>query len=347
MLTGRFQLAAPGAKRRQDRLSSASAPRDGRADDGAAWTQGAAWLPGDAGAPSSATATRARWARSTSFRPVSPGRSPASTTRAGPDADDPELTLEVWRDRIRRHPGELKSSCGTRRLSPDRQRLQRRDPARRAAEPVPPRSSLAPEEVDALYEATRQPSRARSRSCGSASRRRSRSRSATSWPSTCAAARPVPLRHAPQRGQLSERGDVVVPRLPALTARCRARAVRDLQDLSDAQDRVERDPVEVRDRVEVVPNCRDPAQRVTRHDAVVFGTSASPSVGRRRTRRGRRWRCRGRLGLGRGRRRGRRCRMGWTEGPAVIVVSSVARSQRASCRPGGQRSPGRARSPRA
>ena len=27
----------------------------------------------------------------------------------GPDADDPALTLEAWRARIRRHPGELKS----------------------------------------------------------------------------------------------------------------------------------------------------------------------------------------------------------------------------------------------
>ena len=27
----------------------------------------------------------------------------------GPDVDDPALTLEVWRERIRRHPGELKN----------------------------------------------------------------------------------------------------------------------------------------------------------------------------------------------------------------------------------------------
>ena len=29
--------------------------------------------------------------------------------RAGPDADAPELTLDAWRERIRRHPGELKN----------------------------------------------------------------------------------------------------------------------------------------------------------------------------------------------------------------------------------------------
>src|SRR3990172_5231603 len=27
----------------------------------------------------------------------------------GPDAEDPDMTVDVWRDRLRRHPGELKS----------------------------------------------------------------------------------------------------------------------------------------------------------------------------------------------------------------------------------------------
>src|SRR4026207_1294969 len=35
-----------------------------------------------------------------------PGLSPQEM---GPEADDPALTLDVWRDRIRRHPGELKN----------------------------------------------------------------------------------------------------------------------------------------------------------------------------------------------------------------------------------------------
>ena len=90
-------------------------------------------------APRSAIGTRPRWARSTCGRPASSGPSPASASREqGPDADDPALTLEVWRERIRRHPGELKN------LLPqpvvrgrDRQRLQRRDPPRRAAAAVP------------------------------------------------------------------------------------------------------------------------------------------------------------------------------------------------------------------
>ena len=38
-------------------------------------------------------------------RPV-PGMGP---DELGPDADDPALTIEVFRERIRRHPGELKN----------------------------------------------------------------------------------------------------------------------------------------------------------------------------------------------------------------------------------------------
>jgi formamidopyrimidine-DNA glycosylase len=84
-------------------------------------------------------------------RPV-PGLDPDQ----GPDADDPALTLEVWRDRIRRHPGELKSLLRNQvfvagignAYSDEILHRARLSPFRR-------RASLAPEEVDALYEATR------------------------------------------------------------------------------------------------------------------------------------------------------------------------------------------------
>jgi formamidopyrimidine-DNA glycosylase len=74
----------------------------------------------------------------------------------GPDADDPSLTLDVWRSRIRRHPGELKSLLRNQAFvagignaySDEILHAARLSPFRK-------RSSLAPEEVDALYEATR------------------------------------------------------------------------------------------------------------------------------------------------------------------------------------------------
>jgi formamidopyrimidine-DNA glycosylase len=74
----------------------------------------------------------------------------------GPDADDPALTIDVWRDRIRRHPGELKNLLRNQAFvagignaySDEILHAARLAPFRK-------RSTLAAEEVDALYEATR------------------------------------------------------------------------------------------------------------------------------------------------------------------------------------------------
>ena len=74
----------------------------------------------------------------------------------GPDADDPALTLEAFRDRIRRHPGELKPLLRNSRFvagignaySDEILWEARLAPFRR-------RSSLSAEQVEALYEAMR------------------------------------------------------------------------------------------------------------------------------------------------------------------------------------------------
>ena len=74
----------------------------------------------------------------------------------GPDADDPELTLEAFRQRIRRHPGELKSLLRNSKFvagignaySDEILWTARLAPLRR-------RSTLKPEEIDRLYEAMR------------------------------------------------------------------------------------------------------------------------------------------------------------------------------------------------
>jgi len=74
----------------------------------------------------------------------------------GPDADDPELTLEAFRARIRRHPGELKSLLRNPRFvagignaySDEILWEARLAPLRR-------RSTLSAEEIDRLYEAMR------------------------------------------------------------------------------------------------------------------------------------------------------------------------------------------------
>ena len=158
MLTGRFQLAAPA-----DKLPQSTAvilrfgARASRTPKAAPWTRGAAWLP------------RAEAEAEIRYRdPSQMGKVyllPAGVQRPvvgfedadqGPDADDPALTLEVWRERIRRHPGELKSLLRNQAFiagignaySDEILHAAKLSPFRR-------RSSLAPEEVDALYQATR------------------------------------------------------------------------------------------------------------------------------------------------------------------------------------------------
>jgi len=158
MLTGRFQLAAPG-----DKLPSKTAvvlgfgPRTGAPRDVARWTRDATWLPADDAEP------EVRYRDPTQMgkiylvpadveRPV-PGLGGAEQ---GPDADDPALTLEVWRDRIRKHPGELKNLLRNQAFVAGIGNAYS-DEILHAAHLLPfrKRSSLAAEEVDALYAATR------------------------------------------------------------------------------------------------------------------------------------------------------------------------------------------------
>ena len=111
MLTGRFQLAAAGreAARRRPRSSWASEPGRRAPADAAVDPRGRlAARPTDA-VRRSATATRPRWARSTSCRPASTAACPVSTTTSGPTPTIRPSPSTSWRARIRRHPGELKN----------------------------------------------------------------------------------------------------------------------------------------------------------------------------------------------------------------------------------------------
>jgi formamidopyrimidine-DNA glycosylase len=161
MLTGRFQLARPGSK-----LPSKTAlvlgfgprpevPRPGTARGFASWTKDADWLPADA------HEIEVRYRDPTqmgkvylvpegSDRPIA-----GLDADLGPDADDPALTLALWQDRIRRHPGELKNLLKNQAFiagignaySDEILHAARLLPFRR-------RSTLAPEEVAALHGAT-------------------------------------------------------------------------------------------------------------------------------------------------------------------------------------------------
>jgi len=159
MLTGRFGMVPPGAARPKGSVVLRFGPRAGPGPaETAAWARGADWLP----APD--TGVDLRYLDPTRMgklylvpadapRDV-PGTAPADL---GPDADDPALTLDRFRERIRRHPGELKGLLRNQAFvagignaySDEILWAARLNPFRR-------RSSLADEEVDALYAAIRE-----------------------------------------------------------------------------------------------------------------------------------------------------------------------------------------------
>ena len=159
MLTGRFQLALPGEKlptKTAVVLGFGTRP-DGPPADAAAWTRNASWLPAPAATPQiryrDPTQMGKVYLRPAGVvRPI-PGLGGAEQ---GPEADDPALTLDVWRDRIRRHPGELKNLLRNQAFISGIGNAYS-DEILHAARLLPfrKRASLAAEEVDALYIATR------------------------------------------------------------------------------------------------------------------------------------------------------------------------------------------------
>ena len=85
-------------------------------------------------------------------RPV-PGAGPREM---GPDADDPMLSLEVWRARIRSHPGELKNLLRNQAFVAGIGNAYADEILYAARlQPFRKRGTLAPEEVDELYAAMR------------------------------------------------------------------------------------------------------------------------------------------------------------------------------------------------
>ena len=159
MLTGRFQLAAPGTK-----LPSKTAVVLGFGERGATrgfkpapWTVGASWLPEDDAHP------EIRYRDPTQMGKVYllpagadrtvPGMGP---DEMGPEADDPALTIDVWRERIRKHPGELKNLLRNQAFVAGIGNAYSDEVLHAARlQPFRKRASLAAEEVDALHDGMR------------------------------------------------------------------------------------------------------------------------------------------------------------------------------------------------
>ena len=161
MLTGRIGLAAPKTKPFPNSavvltFGRAGWSAEGRAHGLPAWPGPADWLP----AADSSIEMRYRDATRMGKLYVLPEgvrREVAGWEEQGPDADDPALTLDEWRARIRRYSGQLKNLLRNQEFvsgignaySDEILWAARLDPNRT-------RASLAAEEVDALYMATRE-----------------------------------------------------------------------------------------------------------------------------------------------------------------------------------------------
>ncbi len=225
MLTGRFQLAAPGDKApARTAVVLGFGPRSGGPADAAAWTRGASWLPAD-GASAEVRYRDPTQMGKIYLRPAGVERAIAGLGEGeqGPDADDPALTLEIWRDRIRRHPGELKNLLRNQAFVAGIGNAYS-DEILHAARLLPfrKRSSLATEEVDALYARDAHDARRRDRRparAGAADLREAGAR----LPGSPRQGRPaVPaLRHTDHRGSCRRLHHVLLPRLPALTGASR------------------------------------------------------------------------------------------------------------------------------
>ena len=123
--------------------------------DAAAWTRRASGLPAD-DSPIEVRIRDATRMGKVYIVPDGVTRPVAGWDELGPDADDPALTVDVWRERIRPHRGELKNLLkdqsfvgGIGNGYSDEILWEAR------LAPFRKRSTLAADEVDALYAATR------------------------------------------------------------------------------------------------------------------------------------------------------------------------------------------------
>ena len=159
MLTGRLGLAAPGSKPfSATGLVLTFGPRRAGPDPQtlASWTRGADWLPAD-GATVELRYRDQRRMGKVYLLPEDVVREVAGWRELGPDADATELDLPTWQARIRRHPGELHALLKNQSFvagignaySDEILWAARLGPFRR-------RSSLADEESERLWRATRE-----------------------------------------------------------------------------------------------------------------------------------------------------------------------------------------------
>ena len=120
-----------------------------------AWLKKADWLP-DLDSPIEMRYRDATRMGKIYLMPDGVSRPVAGWDEQGPDADDPTLTLDVWRARIAKHNGELKNLLRNQAFVAGIGNAYSDEILWEAKlAPFRNRASLAPAEVDALYAATR------------------------------------------------------------------------------------------------------------------------------------------------------------------------------------------------
>jgi formamidopyrimidine-DNA glycosylase len=157
MLTGRLGFAEIGAKQWPGMAAvfTFGPTQEARTHPAASWVADAAWLP-DEDKPIEMRYRDATRMGKIYLLLAGVTRPVAGWDDRGPDADDPALTLDVWRERIAKHNGELKNLLRNQEFVAGIGNAYSDEilwEARLA--PFRTRASLAPGEVDALYAATR------------------------------------------------------------------------------------------------------------------------------------------------------------------------------------------------
>ena len=157
MLTGRLGLAAPGAKAfAQTAAVLRFGPRAAPPKRVPAWTRRQPWLPPDGEQLELRYRDATRMGK-LYLAPAGVQRTIQGWDEQGPDADDPALELATWRTRISRHSGELKNLLKNQAFVAGIGNGYSDEILWAAGlAPFRKRSSLADEEVDALYRATRE-----------------------------------------------------------------------------------------------------------------------------------------------------------------------------------------------
>ncbi len=158
MLTGRLGLGIPGTKAlSQTAVVLTFGPRAHAKRKGvASWTIRAQWIPADSASVELRYRDPTRMGK-VYLVPDGVTRPVAGWQEQGPDADDPALDLATWQARISRHSGELKGMLKNQTFVAGIGNGYSDEVLWAAGlAPFRKRSSLAPEEVQALHRATQE-----------------------------------------------------------------------------------------------------------------------------------------------------------------------------------------------